>query len=110
MEKRVKVQIRRFSPHQNGKVFAVLMVVATVPLFVLMAVAMWFVGPQVDQQGNPVAFPVFMFLVLPFFYLIVGYITVAIMCALYNFFFRFVGGFEFELSGEEGAGQKHSRT
>ena len=48
----MKVQIQRLSPHQNGKVVAVLMVVVSLPLFVLMALVMWFGGPQVSQHGT----------------------------------------------------------
>jgi len=94
----VKVQIRRLSPHQNGKVAAVLMVLVSLPLFALMALVMWFGGPQVGQHGGAPALPVFMFLVLPFFYLIFAYIAVAIVCVIYNACFGFIGGFEFELS------------
>jgi len=32
----------------------------------------------------------------PFIYLIFGYISVAIGCALYNVMFKYIGGFEFE--------------
>lgn len=97
----MRVQIRRLSPHQNGKVAALLMVVVSLPLFVLMALAMWLGGPQLDQHGGPVAFPIFMFVVLPFFYLIFIYVAVAVVCAIYNSFFSFIGGFEFDLSEQE---------
>lgn len=97
----MKVQIRRLSPHQNGKVAAVLMLVITLPLFVLMALAIWYGGPQVDQQGGPAAFSIFLFLVLPFFYLIFGYITVALVCAIYNGLFGLIGGFEFDVSEQD---------
>ena len=106
----MKVQIRRLSPHQNGKVVAVLMGVVSLPLFVLMALLMWFGGPQVSQHGTALAFPIFMFVVLPFFYLIFAYITVAIVCAIYNFLFNFIGGFEFDLAEQEDYGQDEPRT
>ena len=106
----MKVQIQRLSPHQNGKVVAVLMVVVSLPLFVLMALLMWFGGPQVSQHGTAPAFPIFMFVVLPFFYLIFGYITVAIVCAIYNFFFSFIGGFEFDLAEREEYGPDEPRS
>lgn len=99
----MKVQIRRLSPHQNGKVAAVLMVVVSLPLFVLMALVMWLGGPQVGQHGGAPGFPVFMFLVLPFFYLIFAYLAVAIVCAIYNFFFGLIGGFEFDLAEQGGS-------
>jgi hypothetical protein len=33
---------------------------------------------------------------LPLFYLVLGYIMVAVACWIYNRMFRFVGGIEFE--------------
>jgi hypothetical protein len=92
----MKKQIKRLSPHQNGKVFAVLMTVGVLFMFIPMVILMLFVAPQVDQNGNPVEFPVIMFVIMPFFYLIFGYIFVVIACAVYNLFYRFIGGLEFE--------------
>ena len=92
----MKKQIKRLSPHQNGKVFAILMTVGAITMFVPMAIIMSLMGPQVDQNGNPVEFPVVMFAIMPFFYLIFGYIFTAIACAIYNLFYRFIGGIEFE--------------
>jgi hypothetical protein len=92
----MRKQIKRLSPHQNGKVFAILMTVAALFMFIPMAIIMLFVAPQVDQNGNPIEFPVVMFAIMPFFYLIFGYIFTVIGCAVYNFFYRFIGGLEFE--------------
>lgn len=92
----LKTQIRRFSPHQNAKVFAVLMCVSFLPFMIPMMLMAVFAFPDVDQHGNPVVFPKFMFLIMPFFYLIFGYISIAIGCFIYNFLFRFVGGIEIE--------------
>lgn len=92
----MKRQIKRLSPHQNGKVFAVLMTIGAIVMFIPMALMMYFIGPQTDAQGNPVEFPIFMFVILPVFYLVFGYISVAIGCAIYNFCYRFIGGIEFE--------------
>jgi len=93
----MKKQISRLSPHQNGKVFGVLMAVSSLifllPLFIIMSLAM----PQADQYGNPVNFPTFMMLLMPLFYLIFGYISVAIGCFIYNFLVKYIGGIEFEL-------------
>ena len=105
----MRVQIRRLSPHQNGKVAAVLMVLVSLPLFALMALVMWFGGPQVSQYGSTPGLPVFMFLVLPFFYLIFVYIAVAFVCAVYNVCAAFIGGFEFDLSEQDDAGPEEMR-
>ena len=106
----MKVQIQRLSPHQNGKVVAVLMVVVSLPLFVLMALLMWFGGPQLTQQGTAPAFPIFMFVVLPFFYLIFAYVTVAIVCAIYNLLFSVIGGLEFDLAEPDEYNQGEKRV
>lgn len=96
----MKKQISRMSPHQNGKVFGILMAVGSL-VFVLpfFAIAMFF-APDVDQHGNPVTFPKFMFIVFPVLYLVIGYLMTVIGCAIYNLFFRFIGGIEFEVKDE----------
>ena len=96
----MKKQIKRFSPHQNGKVFGILMAIASLFIFVPMALLMAVVGPQVDQYGNEIVFPSALFVVMPIFYAIFGYLSVAIGCALYNWLYRYIGGFEFELIQE----------
>ena len=106
----MKVQIQRLSPHQNGKVVAVLTMVVSLPLFILMALLMWFGGPQLNQHGTAPAFPIFMFVVLPFFYLIFAYVTVAVVCAIYNFFFGVIGGFEFDLTEQDDYRQGETRA
>jgi hypothetical protein len=86
----MKKQIERFSPHQNAKVFAVLMTVSSMVFvvpFMLMASAF---GPK---DSAP---PAFFFLAFPVAYLVFGYLSVVIGCWLYNFMFRFIGGIEFE--------------
>ena len=86
----MKQQVKRFSPHQNGKVFAVLMAVTSlifVVPFMLFASAM---GPK---DSGP---PFFFLAVFPFMYLVMGYLMVAAGCAAYNFFFKYIGGIEFE--------------
>ena len=91
----MKQQIARLSPHQNGKVFAVLMAVTSliflIPFFLLFSAF----GPS--QPGGP---PMLMILVLPVLYLIFGYISVAIGCAIYNLVYKFVGGIEFEAKAD----------
>ncbi|MCW9023556.1 MAG: hypothetical protein OQK73_02630 [Gammaproteobacteria bacterium] len=93
----MKKQIRRFSPHQNAKVFSVMMAISVLFFTIPMALMFTFVVPPTDQNGNPVDFPVMIFWLMPIFYLIFGYISVAIGCAFYNFLFKFVGGIEIEV-------------
>ncbi|ARM85752.1 hypothetical protein [Marinobacter salarius] len=91
----MKKQIKRLSPHQNGKVFGVLMAVATLPIFLPMILMMNLAGPSVGPDGNTVGFPTFVFFIFPLLYLIFGYISVVIGCFFYNILNRFIGGFEF---------------
>lgn len=96
----MKKQIKRLSPHQNGKVFGILTAVASLVFVVSMFVVMWFATPGVDQHGNPVTFPKFLIILFPILYLIFGYLATAIGSAIYNFIFKYIGGFEFEVKEE----------
>jgi hypothetical protein len=96
----MKKQIRRLSPHQNAKVFGILMAVSSLVIFTPFIVIAMFTAPDVDQHGNPVTFPKYLFILFPIFYLIMGYLMTVIGCAIYNFLFRFIGGFEFEVRDE----------
>lgn len=86
----MKQQIARFSPHQNAKVFAVLMALGSL-VFVLPF--MLFAGMMTPQGMGP---PMFILVLFPLFYLVFGYLMVAIGCAIYNAMFRHIGGIEFE--------------
>jgi len=93
----MKIQIARFSPHQNAKVFAVLMALGSLLFAVPMLVAFQFMPLGVDARGNPVdPPPIWLFLLFPLIYLVMGYIMVVIACWLYNIMSRYLGGIEFE--------------
>lgn len=93
----MKTQIKRLSPHQNGKVMGVLMSVSSLlflmPMFLFMTLSI----PYAEPHGGTVFFPSFMFLIMPLFYLVLGYLFVAVGCLIYNFFVKYIGGIEFEL-------------
>lgn len=86
----VKKQIRRLSPHQNGKVFGILMAIATLP----MLIPFWGMAFFVPDEGMN-STPTFLLFIFPIIYLIFGYLSVAFGCFVYNTLFRFIGGFEF---------------
>jgi len=86
----MKQQIARFSPHQNGKVLGVLTAVSSLVFFVPFFVFFAAVAPAGQRP------PLFMMLMMPILYLVLGYIMVAIGCAVYNFMFKYIGGIEFE--------------
>jgi hypothetical protein len=97
----MKIQIKRFSPHQNAKVVAVFMALSSLVFVVPMSLAFYF-SPMLDKEGNPVGLPAVMYLLFPIMYLVMGYVTAVIGCALYNFVCKYTGGIEFETSAEEG--------
>jgi type III secretory pathway component EscR len=88
----MKQQITRLSPHQNGKVAAVLAAVVSlivlVPVFLLASLA------GAGTQGMPL----WAIFILPVIYLIVGYIATVIGCALYNVITPMTGGIEYDSS------------
>lgn len=98
----MKKQIARLSPHQNGIVFGILFAVTSLLFFVPMFLVMMAIFPAVDQQGNPIDKPYFMLAVFPVFYLVMGYLMVAAVSAIYNFLFRYVGGIEYEARDQDG--------
>ncbi len=94
----MKQQISRLSPHQNGKVFGVLMAVVCLVFLVPVLLMVSFVAPP-GNKG-----PMFiMFVFMPFVYLVFGYFMTAIGCGLYNFMFKYAGGIEYETQVEETA-------
>lgn len=86
----MKQQISSFSPHQNGKVFAVLMAVGSLVFLIPMFLFFMAAAPAGTRP------PLLMLLFLPVMYLVMGYVMVAIGCAAYNFMFKHIGGIEFE--------------
>jgi quinol-cytochrome oxidoreductase complex cytochrome b subunit len=94
-------QIKRLSPHQNGKVFGIISAVGSLLFVVPMTAIMFFALPSVDRQGNPVTFQKYIFILFPILYLVFGYVMTTIGCMIYNFFFKYIGGFEYETKDNE---------
>ena len=90
----VKTQITRLLPHQNGKVFGVLMAIVSLVFFLPFFLYFVLAGPP-DARPS-----LFMMLVMPLVYLVLGYVMVALGCVLYNFMFRYIGGIEFESTAD----------
>ena len=98
----MKTQIKRLSPHQNAKVFALLMALSSLIFVVPMFFAFSFIPPGMDVHGSHMGPPpAAMLLVFPVMYFVAGYIMVAIGCMFYNFMYKFVGGFEFETDEQQ---------
>lgn len=90
----MKQLVTRLSPHQNGKVFAVLMAVGSLVFLIPMFLIFSIIAPS---QARP---PLLMLLMMPLMYLVLGYVMVAIGCVIYNYMFRHIGGIEFEIESE----------
>jgi hypothetical protein len=86
----VKHQVRRFSPHQNGKVFGVLMAIGSL---VFVVPIMFVASLASPAENNP---PMLLMLLFPVFYLVFGYLSVVVGCWLYNVMFKYIGGIEYE--------------
>ncbi|MDI1303172.1 MAG: hypothetical protein PSX71_14830 [bacterium] len=92
----MKIQIKSFSTHQTAKVFAVLMFLMSLVIFVPMLLVMSAVGPGVDAHGHPMEPPYVFMAAMPFFYLVFGYLMTAAWCWTYNKITKYIGGIEFE--------------
>lgn len=86
----MKKQIERLSPHQNGKVIAVLMAISSLTFLVPFMLLIGLTAPK----GMGPSFGIF--IVMPFFYLLFGYLGVAASCWIYNKMYKHVGGIEYE--------------
>jgi len=102
--KKMKSQISRLSPHQNGEVFGIMLAATALIVGVPLFTSTFFMGPSVDEQSKPLTSPLFL-LFVPFIfaimYSIFGYLTVWIGSAVYNLLFKYIGGFEFEQKDKE---------
>lgn len=81
----MKRQIERFSPHQNGKVFAVPMAVGSLVFVVPFVLLASLAAPQ---GAGP---PALLVIAFPLIYLVPGHLSVAVGCWLYNVLFELGG-------------------
>jgi hypothetical protein len=88
----MKKQIKRLSPHQNGKVFGVLMALSSLVFVIPFAFAFSFM-PMGQRAGEP---GMLFLIAAPIMYLVMGYVMVAVGCLIYNFAYKYIGGIEFE--------------
>ena len=92
----MKQQLTRLSPHQNGKAVGTVLGVVSLPIVVIVHLLMALTPPTPAQNGYVLEFPLFMYLLFPPIYFLIGYVTVAFACLVYNFLSPYIGGFEFE--------------
>jgi len=92
----MKIQITHLSPHQNAKVFGVLMAVSSLLFVIPMVLVFSFLPKPVDASGNTAGPPAYIFLLFPIMYLVMGYVMARFGCLICNRAFRYIGGIEFD--------------
>ena len=99
----MKTQISRLSPHQNGKVFGVMLAVTTLIVGVPFFTLMFFVGPGTDDEGKKAVWELTLFFpyIFALVYLVFGYFFAWVASTAYNFLYKYIGGFEFEQKDKE---------
>ena len=88
----MKIQIQRFSLHQNAKVMAIVWTVCIIIFLVPFMLLMMLLNPE------PVRYPVAQFipmLLMPLVYLVFTYISSIIALAIYNALVPKIGGIEY---------------
>ena len=88
----MKKQVTHISILQSSKVLALFYFIVFAIIFIPLGLISIFTGPLRDAL---------ILLVLPFFYLIVTYISSIILIAIYNFVAGYLGGIEFISSDTE---------
>lgn len=91
----MKIEIRHLSPHQNAKVFAVIMTLGSL-VFMLP-----FMAISTAMMPSGASFPWGMLVAMPVAYLVFGYLMTLVACAFYNLMVRFTGGFEFTTDSKD---------
>jgi len=95
-KKNMRIQITRLSPHQNAKVFGILMAVCSLIFAIQMAFSLWLLPQPVDAAVNTIGTSMFVLLLFPIIYLVMSYAMVWVACSIYNRAFRHIGGIEFD--------------
>ena len=91
----MKRTLKRISPLKAAKIAALLYAcigLVIIPLFVL--------SFMFDPEINGFV-AVIVSLIVPIFYMIIGFLGTLITCALYNFIAKHIGGIEVEIAGAE---------
>ena len=88
-------RIKRFGVMQTAKIVSVLYFILAF-VFIIPFVLIGSALPT-EQFFPGSSFSSIIFLILPFFYAIIGFVTTAIGCALYNLLAKYIGGIEFEV-------------
>lgn len=91
----MKQQIRKLSPHQNGKVVGIVTAVLSTILFLPFVV---FAMVLPDAPNKP---SVWVFASMPLVYIVMGYIGTFAGCFIYNYMVPLIGCIEYTTSSSE---------
>ncbi|WP_156820731.1 hypothetical protein [Dasania marina] len=94
----MKIQIKRFSTHQTAKVFALLMAASSLVILLPFIIISFLAPTPAAPNGSEIPMGIFsgMFILMPVFQGIMGYIMVRIGLWIYNLLSPKIGGIEFE--------------
>lgn len=87
----MKKQLSRISVHQTAKVFAFIYFLISLVILVPIGIAMLVTKYEAA----------FMFFLLPFIYLLIGYLSWLLLGFVYNIVSKYFGGIEFDLTDSE---------
>ena len=96
----MKLQISRFSTHQTAKVFALLMAASSL-IFVIPFILISMLSPAPENSDFPTIGFSLVFLIMPIFQGLMGYIMVRFGLWVYNLLSPKIGGIEFEYESIE---------
>lgn len=91
-------RVKRFGVYQTAKVAAVLYFLVSLIFIIPVWLFSSMLGSMIPQESG---FSGGFLLIVPFLYAIVGFITVAIACAVYNLIAKWTGGIEVEVESQE---------
>ncbi|MCW8833076.1 MAG: hypothetical protein OQK09_16025 [Colwellia sp.] len=94
----MKVQVKNFSTHQTAKVFAILMAASSLILIIPFSLLGMLAPTPIGAEGNTISSGAFsgIFLIMPIFQGIFGYIMMRLGLWIYNMLTPRIGGIEFD--------------
>lgn len=89
----MKIKVQKFGILATAKALGAMYFVGTLAIFIPLGVIMIVAKPEDGMKSAA-------FLFVPFIYGIVGFLGVAVACALYNFLSPYAGAIEFETGSD----------
>lgn len=96
----MKYRIEKIHPHQAGKISAALFAALSLLLLPLSILILHGAKSLGTRYALPEMSPQ-LFLVLPVFYGLLGYVFGVVVCLLYNLFSRYVGALQLDIVEDE---------